>query len=255
MNLIQQQILEDQKKNQYDQLVEYRNKKHASFINSKQDSSKQKLSVTFGVWEDHSTKIGSKLMSKWGYKGGGLGKNENGITSPIKASAHHRKNDECWPKNTTLIIGDSIINGIEEQRLRKYNAHVIPCPGAKTKDIYNKIAPFLKKKPSKVIVHVGTNDTPYKSSHEIMKELTLLRTFIESNLPGSKIFLSCPIMRLDNHLANSTIRKMNNDLREMPNVIMNDKIDGLCLGRKGLHLNRKGCGILATNFIKQMQCV
>ena len=62
-------------------------------------------------------------------------------------------------------------------------------------------------------------------------------------------------MRVDNQLANSTIRKINNELRNISNVIINDKLDGHCLGRKGLHLNQRGSGKLAVNFITQMQCV
>ena len=196
-------------------------------------------------------------MSKWGYNGGGLGKDGNGITSPVKATP--RKNDasddDLWPRNTVLIIGDSMLNGIEEERLHKYNMRVVACPGARIKNMYNNITPYIKKKPSKVIIHVGTNDAPYKPSSDITKELLLLRKFVELNIPGCMVYLSSPIMRSDNKLANSTIRGINNDLSNVNNVIMNDKLDGQCLGRKGLHLNQRGSGRLATNFISHVQRV
>ena len=67
--------------------------------------------------------------------------------------------------------------------------------------------------------------------------------------------LSSPIMRIDNKLANGTIKEINIALESLPNIILNNKIDAFCLGRKGLHLNRKGSGKLATNFISEMQCV
>ncbi len=121
--------------------------------------------------------------------------------------------------------------------------------------MYRNITPYLKKEPSKVIIHVGTNDTPYKPSSDIVKELLLLRKFVENSIPGCDVFLSGPIMRSDNHLANSTIRKINDDLKVIPNVIMNDKLDGHCLGKKGLHLNQRGSGKLAMNFISQFQCL
>ena len=198
------------------------------------------------------------VMSKWGYDGGGLGKDGTGITSPVKANPAQKcdsSNNERWPRNTVLIIGDSMLNGIEEDRLRKYNMRIAPFPGAKIKNMYNNITPYFKKKPSKVIIHVGTNDAPYKPSGDITKELTLLRKFVEINIPGCKVFLSSPIMRSDNQLANSTIREINKDLRNMDDVIMNDKLDGHCLGRKGLHLNPRGSGKLAMNFISQVQCL
>ena len=123
------------------------------------------------------------------------------------------------------------------------------------KDMYGAITPLLAKKPTRVIMHVGTNDSPYKPSQTIVSELVVLRKFIESNLPGAKVILSSPIMRTDNKLANSTIRAVNNSLKSLPNVIHNDKLDAHCLGKKGLHLNSKGTGKLAVNFISEMQRV
>ncbi len=212
----------------------------------------------FATWENHSSKFGRKLFSKWGYTGGGLGKDGNGIVSPIKAAPIVRTPpaDERWPEDTTLIIGDSMINNIEEDRLRRYNAKVVPCPGASIKDMYKHVTPLPKKEPSQVIVHVGTNDAPFKPSEDIVKDLLLLRTCIKNNLPaGSKVIISTPIMRSDNKLANSRIREVNFAFKYIPNVILNDKLDGSCLGKKGLHLNQRGSGKLASNFITQMQCV
>ena len=196
------------------------------------------------------------MLSKWGYTGGGLGQGGNGIVSPIKLEPAVKSNALTWPKNTTLIIGDSMLNGIEESRLRRYNAKVEAFPGAKIKDMYGFIAPSLSKKPSMVILHVGTNDAPFKPADIIVKELLILRQFIENRLPTAKIILSSPIMRTDNKSANGTIQKIVEDeLVSVPNVIFNNKIDAFCLGKKGLHLNKKGCGKLATNFISKMQCV
>ena len=212
----------------------------------------------FATWEDHSSKFGSRVLSKWGYTGGGLGKDGNGITSPIKVKplVQVLQDDDRWPDKTTLIIGDSMINNIEEERLRRYRVKVVPCPGATIKEMYRHITPLLKKKPTQVIVHVGTNDAPYKTSEVIVRDLQWLQAYICSNLPSrSKVVISTPIMRTDNKLANSRIREVNNAFRNVPNTILNDKFDGQCLGKKGLHLNQRGSGKLAVNFIAQMQCV
>ncbi len=74
-------------------------------------------------------------------------------------------------------------------------------------------------------------------------------------VPGGAVFISCPIMRTDNKLANATIRAIAVAMDTMPNTILNDKINAFCLGRKGLHINPKGSGKLALNFISKMQCV
>ena len=121
--------------------------------------------------------------------------------------------------------------------------------------MYRIITPLLANNPSKVIVHVGTNDCPYKHSDVIVNDLHLLRTYIENKLPGGNVVISCPIMRTDNKLANSTIRNVAVAMESLPNTILNNKIDAFCLGKKGLHLNRKGSGKLALNFISNMQCV
>ena len=48
---------------------------------------------------------------------------------------------KLWPKNTTLIVGDSIIHGLDERRLKNYKAKVRSFPGAKINDIYDYINP------------------------------------------------------------------------------------------------------------------
>ena len=66
--------------------------------------------------------------------------------------------------------------------------------------------------------------------------------------------MSKPIIRHDNGKANLTIRNVNKHLSALQlECIENDNISSQHLGRKGLHLNPKGKGRLALNFMKQNQ--
>ena len=151
-----------------DQLHDYVMSKRADFEEQKvcatNDSKEQ-----FAAWERYSSKYGSRLLSKWGYAGGGLGRDGNGIVSPIKVETAIQTTNNTWPRNTILIIGDSMLNGIEEERLRRYNVKVEAFPGSTIKDMYGFVSPFLCKKPSMIIIHVGTNDTPHKPSDIIVQ--------------------------------------------------------------------------------------
>ena len=39
-------------------------------------------------------------------------------------------------------------------------------PGAKTEDLMFHLIPNLKKNPDKTIIHIGTNDVPYKNENK-----------------------------------------------------------------------------------------
>ena len=159
----------------------------------------------------------------------------------------------CWPKGTTLITGSSIIMGIEESRLRKYKAQVRPFPGACIDDLYDYLQPLLKKKPTNIIVHIGSNDATFKSASQILNEITNMKAYIEHMVPGITIYLSGPVVRFDNKTANSTLRELGTLLENFNNIIFNDNIDSSCVGKKGLHLNPRGSGRLAINFISVMR--
>ena len=65
-----------------------------------------------------------------------------------------------YPNATTVIVGDSIINGVIEKRINKKGrpVKVRNFPGATVADMEHYLIPIIQKKPSNIILHVGTND-------------------------------------------------------------------------------------------------
>ena len=90
------------------------------------------------------------------------------------------EDESKWRKNTTLIVGESIISGIDQQRL-SVKGRIIKVrsfPRATINDMYDYIKPLLKKVPDNVILHVGTNDAPNSTSRTISNNMLSLKSSI-----------------------------------------------------------------------------
>ena len=63
--------------------------------------------------------------------------------------------DHPFPKGTCLIVGDSILAGIDEHRLSTGKKKVKGryFPGARTDDMYDYMKPLLRKLPDYIILH------------------------------------------------------------------------------------------------------
>ena len=81
-------------------------------------------------------------------------------------------NSDQWKKGTTLIVGNSMLAGLREAKLsRSKRIKVRYFPGGKTEDLQYHLIPYLKKEPDNNIIHICTNDSPYKTEDFIYKEL------------------------------------------------------------------------------------
>ena len=149
-----------------------------------------------------------------------------------------------------------MIAGLREAKLsRNRKVKVRFLPGAKANDLIFHLIQYLNKKPDNIIIHIGTNDGPYSNENTIYVEIKKIKELIKTHhLDCRNIFISSPILRLDNKRAANVLKNYINIFkREEHNIILHDSIDESHLHRDGLHLNVKGTIALAQNFISRIR--
>ena len=140
---------------------------------------------------------------------------------------------------------------VEERKLSS-SVKVRNFPDSTVRDMYDYVKPILRKRPSHVLLHVGTNDAVNSDSGAIVSQLINLKEYIESELPDSKVTLSLPIMRVDNMKANKILAAVKNTSIDTLN---NDNIKRDHLGRVGLHLNFHGTAKFAANLLSKIKSI
>ena len=140
------------------------------------------------------------------------------IPESIETTNHKNKNDsnnantkyKKIKKKTVLVVGDSMVNGIEESKLSKTrHIRVQPIPGGKIEVIQQNLKDLLHEDLETVIIHAGTNNATTDTPHMIVDKLITLKQNIERSLPKCRVIISNLIVRTDNTKANYTIRKTN----------------------------------------------
>ena len=95
-------------------------------------------------------------------------------------------------------MGDSILNGIVEEKLCGQGrlVKVKRFSGSTVDDSsHHHIIPIIRKKPTNMIIHIGTNDAPSSTSREIQDNLLKLKALVNKKLPQFKLWLSTPTLR------------------------------------------------------------
>ena len=183
-------------------------------------------------------------------------KSKQAIDNNINESLSKQKHQGLYPSGTTVIVGDSIINGVIEERINKKDrpVKVRNFPGATVPDMEHYLIPIIQKKPSNIILHVGTNDAKNLPSRTVLDNLLKLKALVRDSLPTCRVFISTPTLRTDDGKAQITVRQLTKHLLQLKiDTINNNNINVRHLGGKGLHLNQSDSNLLSKNFLNAIE--
>ena len=159
-------------------------------------------------------------------------------------------------KSTVIIAGDSIVknlNGWMMSRAKRVKVHSFS--GATTTEMKHFIKPLVQRKPSEIILHVGTNDVDIHSAEEVADNIIKLTDDIKNK--GIRCTVSSLVVRADSELLKSAVIDVNNVLRDsLPqdvNFVEHSNITHYHLNNSRLHLNRRGDAALAHNIIQHIR--
>ena len=165
-------------------------------------------------------------------------------------------NNDQWPIGTTVIVDESILSGIVEEKLCGQGrlVKVKRFSSSTVDDLSHHIIPIIQKKSTNMIMHIGANDAPSSTSREIPDNLLKLISLVNEKLPHCKVCLSTPTLRTNNGKAFLTVSRLVNHLLNLNIDVIDDRnIKTRHLSRKGLHLNDSGSKLLARNFLEKMR--
>ena len=154
-------------------------------------------------------------------------------------------------KKSILVVGDSLLNGIEESKLSKSrHIRVQPISGGKIEDIRSNLNDLLHADLLHIILHIGTNNAVTETPTEFFNKLLSLKEEIVEKLPSCNIIISNPTKQTDDVTARKTNEEVNRLIKSTDiNFIDNGNIKEKHLGKRGLHLNARGSSMLTGNLL------
>ena len=160
-------------------------------------------------------------------------------------------------KSKCVIIGDSIIKGLDEKEMKhtNYDIKVKSHPGATSEDLIDYIKPEVRKKPDNVIIHIGTNDL--QNDLKTVDHIKQMCDYAKAKSPSTEIAVSLMTVRSDNNKLASSLKVMNDKIKKFAvknkiKFIDHNNINESCLGSGKLHLNKKGKSALSRDFMNHL---
>ena len=141
-----------------------------------------------------------------------------------------------WAKGT-LMAGDFMLNEIDENRLsgakpNSFKARIFR--GATIDDMKDFLKPYLKRSPTNIILHVGTNNSINDSSSVILNKLLSLKNYIHAELPEANVILSNLIGRSGDSIARLKI----SNFKKHRNSLKIDTIDNSNISSEQINMER-----------------
>ncbi len=165
---------------------------------------------------------------------------------------NRRKRLETATNKNIVITGDSILNGLNGQGLKK--KHNVKVSSATSLDIKDHVKPILRRKPDFVVLHCSTNDLTRKDGPNTTDTIEEIISDAKEQSPHTKILISTLTTRRYHEGMSKKVESMNKSSKELAKelgvlIINNDNVDVSCLSPRRLHLNKKGVSTIAGNFI------
>lgn len=209
------------------------------------------------AWEKHSSGSARKVMEKMGYKGGGLGKHENGREEAV---AVDQKNKPLTRK--TVIFSSSITRGINPHGFNKVytgTAKFERFHGRTARDIKLYIPIHLMREQyDSAVIAAGGNDL----SNDSVPIDTVATDIIEAGLACKNFHVKnvfiCSVLPRQLTRYQARRRTLNNILRNLctmfgftfidnEDITLNEHID-----RDGVHLTKNGSSAFCKNIAKYL---
>ena len=123
-------------------------------------------------------------------------------------------------------------------------------PGATTDDIIDYVRPSARKKLDLIIIHTDTNDIQNKVN-SLQKVRKVITTIKEIDVNNEVQIAFQGFIHRDNQNFEEEIKEINRKLENLckgkGDRFMNNNIDGSCLNRNKLHLNKS----MTTQLVKK----
>ena len=146
-----------------------------------------------------------------------------------------------------------MVNGIYEKGLSvNHKVKIVNFPGGRSEKIPEKQDDIIKEQPDDLIVYVGTNDLT--NNVNLLTNVKKIFNKVSKEFPSTFIAFSSITNRNDKTTIQKTLTDTNARLKNfcMQNgisFINNSGIIEFHLGKRKLHLNKKGNSLFAKNLL------